>query len=56
MSAVSLGLQKSWGGRTGGCGAAGRTCTGGERPPAFWLVSGIWLVSDEEPPAGIRTG
>ncbi|TNN61190.1 hypothetical protein EYF80_028575 [Liparis tanakae] len=56
MSAVSLGLQKSWGCRAGACGTAGGSCTGGERPPAFWLVSGIWLVSDDEPPAGAAAG
>lgn len=56
MSAINLGLQKSCGGRAGGCGVAGSTCTGGERPPVFWLVSGIWLVSDDEPPAGKTTG
>lgn len=50
MSAVTLGLQKSWGGRAGGCEAAGRTVSGGGRPPAFLLVS------DDEPPAAIRIG
>lgn len=56
MSAITLGLQKSWGGNGGGWGAAGRVWTGGERPPAFWLVSGIWLESDDEPPGGTRMG
>lgn len=55
MSAMILGVQNSCGGSAGGCGAGGRTCTGGERPD-FWLVSGIWLVSDDEPPAGTRIG